>query len=208
LTLLGFVATSWIITITLSSADATAHVVENPLVSESLTDQRVLITVALLVVLGAVFLVGFREAVGVTVPLVAVFLLLNAVIVVVGLVRSIGEPVVLQRWVDALLSSAGPGSVALTAFLAFPLLVLGLSGFETGVSMMPLVHADGHDEQQRLRNRIANTRKLLTVAALIMSCYLITTSFIATVLIPPAEFEAGGQATITVAPWPISLTSS
>ncbi len=59
---------------------------------------------------------------------------------------------------------------------------------------MPLIHADGRDEQQRLRNRIANTRTLLTVAALIMSGYLITTSFITTVLIPPAEFEAGGQA--------------
>jgi hypothetical protein len=194
LTLLGFVATSWIITITLSSADATAHFVENPFVPEFLTDQQVVITVALLVVLGAVFLVGFREAVRVAVPLVAVFLLVNAVVVVVGLVRSIGEPVVLQRWLEALLSSGGPGSVALTAFLAFPLLVLGLSGFETGVSMMPLVHADGHDEQERLRNRIANTRRLLTVAALIMSGYLIMTSFITTVLIPPAEFEAGGQA--------------
>ncbi len=114
--------------------------------------------------------------------------------VVVGLVRSVGEPVVWERWLDALLSTGGPGSVALTALLAFPLLVLGLSGFETGVSMMPLVHAEGDNEEQRLRSRIANTRKLLTVAAVIMSVYLIATSFITTVFIPPAEFEAGGEA--------------
>src|SRR5947209_5215062 len=194
LTLLGFVATSWIITITLSSADATAHLMENPFAPDFLTDQQVLITVTLLVVLGAVFLVGFREAVRVAVPLVAVYLLVNAVVVVVGMVHSIGKPVMVQRWLEALLSSSGLGTIALTALLAFPRLVLGLSGFETGVSMMPLVHADGQDEQERLRNRIANTRKLLTLAALIMSGYLITTSFITTVLIPPAEFKAGGQA--------------
>jgi hypothetical protein len=194
LTLLGFVATSWIITITLSSADATAHFVQNPFAPDFLHGHEVLITVVLLLVLGGVFLAGFSEAVVVAVPLVAVFLLLNAVVVVVGLVRAIGEPVVLGRWLEALLSTGGFGSAALTAFLAFPLLVLGLSGFETGVSMMPLVHADGEDERQRRASRIANTRKLLTVAALIMSGYLVTTSFITTVLVPPAEFESGGSA--------------
>ena len=194
LTLLGFVATSWIITITLSSADATAHFVQNPFAPEVLSDHRVLLTVGLLLVLGAVFLAGFKEAVGVAVPMVVVFLLLNAVVVVVGLVYAFGQPIVLDRWFDALLTFGGPGNVALAALLAFPLLVLGLSGFETGVSMMPLVHADGADEQERKHNRIANTRKLLTVAALIMSVYLVTTSFITTVLVPPEAFAAGGEA--------------
>jgi hypothetical protein len=73
-------------------------------------------------------------------------------------------------------------------------LVLGLSGFETGVSMMPLIAADGEDEQARLASRIKNTRKLLTVAALIMSVYLMATSFVTTVLIPAAAFRAGGPA--------------
>jgi hypothetical protein len=141
-----------------------------------------------------VFLIGFSEAVGVAVPLVAVFLVLNAIVVVAGLIRSVGQPVVVQQWFDALLNTGGPGSVALTALLAFPLLVLGLSGFETGVSMMPLIRADGESAEERLQSRIANTRKLLTVAALIMSAYLITTSFITTVLVPPAEFASGGQA--------------
>jgi hypothetical protein len=195
LVLLGFVATSWLITITLSAADASVHMVENPSLPSFLHGQEVTITVVLLLILGGVFLLGFSEAVGVAIPLVTIFLLLNAIVAVVGVVEVISQPDALSRWADGLTAhGSGLFDILGPSIVAFPLLVLGLSGFETGVSMMPLVAAEGEDPEQRLRSRIRNTRKLLTTAAVIMSGYLIATSFITTVLIPPEQFKEGGAA--------------
>src|SRR5689334_20826257 len=70
LVLLGFAATDFLITMTLSAADATAHVVENPHVPTMLHGHEVLITLGLLALLGGVFLRGFTEAIGVAVALV------------------------------------------------------------------------------------------------------------------------------------------
>nr|WP_234358698.1 amino acid transporter [Streptomyces sp. NRRL B-24085] len=202
LVLLGFVATSWIITITLSTADASVHVVENPFFPHALHGHEVALTVGLLLILGGVFLLGFSEAVMVAIPLVAVFLLLNAVIIGVGLAEVFTTPGALSAWTDALQDTGGGfGDLAGPALLAFPLLVLGLSGFETGVSMMPLVAASGDDPAQRLQSRIRNTRRLLTTAAVIMSVYLLAASFVTTVLIPEDQFRPGGAANGRALAW-------
>ncbi|MEU1040612.1 amino acid transporter [Streptomyces sp. NPDC005907] len=202
LVLLGFVATSWIITITLSTADASVHVVENPFFPQALHGHEVGLTVTLLLLLGGVFLLGFSEAVKVAIPLVGVFLALNAVIIGVGVVDVFTTPGAFSAWTDALGDGGGGfGDLVGPALLAFPLLVLGLSGFETGVSMMPLVAAKGDDPEQQLRSRIRNTRRLLTTAALIMSVYLLAASFVTTVLIPHKEFESGGEANGRALAW-------
>lgn len=195
LCLLGFVATDFIITITLSAADATAHLIENPLTPSLLHTQQIGITLILIALLGAVFLRGFREAVGIAVFLVAVYLLLNFVVVSVGLYQIAHHTSAIADWQAALFARHSNPLVMLgVASLLFPKLALGLSGFETGVAVMPLVRGSSSDTEERPKGRIRNTHKLLTVAALIMSFFLIASSLITTLLIPAAEFQIGGKA--------------
>ncbi|MBC6431373.1 amino acid transporter [Nostoc sp. HG1] len=195
LCLLGFVATDFIITITLSAADATAHIIENPLIPHWLHNQTIAITLILVVLLGAVFLRGFREAIGIAVVLVGVYLLLNFIVVSVGFYQILTHPEAIANWQTALFARhSNPLILVGIALLIFPKLALGLSGFETGVTVMPLVKGSSNNASHHPKGRIRNTRKLLTTAALIMSFFLLTTSFITTLLIPTAEFASGGKA--------------
>ncbi|MBW4581751.1 MAG: amino acid transporter [Tildeniella nuda ZEHNDER 1965/U140] len=195
LCLLGFVATDFIITITLSAADATAHLVENPLVPDFLHDQAISVTLILIALLSAVFLRGFREAIGIAVFLVGIYLLLNLVTIGVSFNQILNQPTFVSDWRTALFTSHGNPLMMLgVSALLFPKLALGLSGFETGVAVMPLVRGKSGDTEANPQGRIQQTHKLLTTAALIMSFFLLTSSLVTTLLIPSGEFQSGGKA--------------
>jgi hypothetical protein len=192
--LIGFVATGFVITITLSAADAAAHLGENPY-TRALHGHEVLVTLLLIALLGAVFLRGFNEAIGIAVALVGVYLALNLVVVGAGLAAIARQPHVVLAWRDTLTRTYGsPLPMIGLAVLLFPKLALGLSGFETGVLVMPLVRGDPTDDPAHPRGRIRNGRKLLTAAAAIMSLFLFASSVVTTLLIPPAAFHTGGPA--------------
>ena len=207
LALLGFATTSFIITITLSAADATAHIVENPFVLEHLDflHHRIIVTLVLVAALGAIFLRGFKEAIGIAVFLVVIYIGLNLIVVSVGFYQIATQPAVLWNWRNALFTGySSPLFMIGTALVVFPKLALGLSGFETGVVVMPLVKGDGAavtyeplsphltrgpEKPAELAGRIHNTRKLLTGAALIMSFLLFASSIVTTMLIPAEAFS-------------------
>jgi hypothetical protein len=189
LVLLGFATTDFIITMTLSAADAAAHFIHNPYTPRSLQNQMG-VTLVLLAILGAIFLKGFKEAIKIAVVLVAVYLALNLIVSVVGIFHVLEQPHLLVDWKRALFTQHGSLlSIIGLSCLLFPRLALGLSGFETGVAVMPLIECDNN-----LQLRIRNTRRLLATAALIMSCFLMATSFITTLLIPAVDFKEGGPA--------------
>jgi len=188
LVLLGFATTDFIITMTLSAADAAAHFVHNPFTPKWLTSQMS-VTLMLLAILGAIFLKGFKEAIGIAVILVASYLSLNAIVTVRGLFEVLRHPHLVIGWKNAVFAQH-PNWLGIVGIclLLFPRLALGLSGFETGVSVMPLI--SGEDVEARIRN----TQKLLVTAAGIMSIFLIATSLVTTILIPPSAFADGGDA--------------
>ena len=188
LVLLGFATTDFIITMTLSAADAAAHFIHNPYTPRALHSQLV-VTLVLLAILGGIFLKGFKEAINVAMVLVGVYLALNVIVTITGIVEVLKHPHLMADWGNALFQQHGSLlSIVGLSLLLFPRLALGLSGFETGVAVMPLIESKDPEE------RILNTRRLLSTAAIIMSVFLMATSFVTTLLIPAADFREGGPA--------------
>jgi hypothetical protein len=193
LTLIGFAATGFIITITLSAADAAQHIRENHFVSHFMEAApnawQIGLTLALITLLGAVFLNGFKEAIGIAVAIVIGYIGLNIVVIGRGLLELFAQPQFLGDWKTALFAAHPtiPG-MAIASVLIFPQLALGLSGFETGVVVMPLVQGDPGDDPETPKGRIRNAGKLLATAAVLMSVLLIGSSIVTTSLIKPGAF--------------------
>jgi hypothetical protein len=205
LVLLGFAVTDFMITITLSAADAAQHFTQNPIMPSWVHGQNALLTYLLIAALGIVFLKGFREAIGIAVGLVAVYLSLNVVVVVVSAAHIATHPALINGahgfWANvAHMKVSGQHDNVLIAIgfalIAFPKLALGMSGFETGVAVMPHIKGGPNDTEDNPVGRIRGARRLLTAAATIMSFFLIATSLITTILITPAQFAgaANGRA--------------
>ncbi len=147
LVLLGFAATDFIITMTLSAADATAHLIENPHLEPLLQGHQVLITLVLLALLGAVFLRGFGEAIGTAVRPGRRLPGAEPGRDRVCIYQIALRPQYLDDWTGALTTQHGsPLMVIAVALIVFPKLALGLSGFETGVAVMPHVRGDRDDD--------------------------------------------------------------
>jgi hypothetical protein len=196
LILLGFAATDFVITMTLSAADAAQHAMENPYLHPYLGQARLGLTIVLLAMLAIVFLKGFHEAIRLAVAVAVPYILLNLVVLARGLVELTTHPELLTNWSENLYKiNTDWTQLIIAAAFIFPKLALGLSGFETGVSVMPIVSGGSQKNEGELpTGRIQATRKLLMSAALIMSIMLLLSSFVTTLLIPAAAYKIGGPA--------------
>jgi hypothetical protein len=179
----------------LSAADAVQHAIENPFLHPYLGEARVGLTIALLALLAAVFLKGFLEAIGLAASVAIPYILLNLIVVARAGIEIINRPELLGNWrLDMAVRGDWTAILIASAFI-FPKLALGMSGFETGVSVMPLVSGNPEETVSRVPlGRIRATRKLLAAAALIMSVMLILSSLATTLLVPEEAYRIGGPA--------------
>ena len=101
--------------------------------------------------------------VALAVALVVTYLALNAVVILAATREIWNHPDVLSNWRLMLVAEHGhPMMMVWMALVLFPKLALGLSGFETGVAVMPLARGDATDTEDAPRGRIRNTKEPVT----------------------------------------------
>jgi hypothetical protein len=139
------------ITMTLSAADAAKRAVENPLLKPVLGERQVLVTLAILAVLAAVFLRGFKEAIGFAAEAGLPYLVLNIVVLGRGAWEVIAHPALLADWHAALAVKGDLSVLIVGAVVVFPKLALVLSGFETGGLGHALIEGGEADREYNTR---------------------------------------------------------
>ncbi|HEX3725887.1 MAG TPA: hypothetical protein VHV08_06575 [Pirellulales bacterium] len=234
LTLLGFAAADFVITRSLSLADAAVHGIHNlhgqrllqrlpaGLVGEDhplwpplehlvkrIVEPQVAVTLGLSIISFAAWQIlkrgVTRRILVVAAGAVVAYLTLVAIVIGSALVYLAGRPDVYEHWLEAVTTGstvAVPELAANTwgwswlsiALWSFPQMALGLSGFEMILTVAPLVRGAPEDSAPTFRGRVRNTRKLMLVAASIMTVYLLSAVLVTTLLVPRDELMPGGAA--------------
>jgi hypothetical protein len=224
LVLLGFAATDFVITKTLSIADAAEHLIRNPLpqwqnalsalgtsklaITESLPESvketvanawnSRLIVAILLSILGFAFWAAFRRGLTrrvVQIAAVVVGIYMLLTALVIGSgLYYLYEHPELVRSWWTTMQGESSARLLGRSFFAFPRMSLGLSGFELSMVVLPLIRGLPSDDSANPRGRVRNARKLLVAAALVMSTYLLGSALVTTILIPPAALQVSGAA--------------
>src|SRR4030095_5365009 len=120
LVLLGFAATDFVITMTLSAADAAKHAIENPFLQPVLGEHPILVTLAILTVLAAVFLKGFHEAIGLAAAAAVPYLVINLIILGRCWLEVMAHPTLLTDWRAALAAKGDAPMLIAGAMLVVP----------------------------------------------------------------------------------------
>lgn len=179
--------------------------VESPFLRRLLKPWDLQLAVSLVVALvgiafWAVFRHGFTQLVLRIAALVIVaYLALTALVLCLSLGYMVGHPDEIARWAarathSALLSDGGARSLASVCLWAVPTLGFMLGGFEMSMIVVPLIRARGDSPRQVHEDRVRQARKLMATAAIVMSLYLLASSFATAILLVPGDRLPGGIA--------------
>jgi hypothetical protein len=233
LVLLGFIGTDFVLTRSLSTADATTHLIHNPFWKNDVEwiahnkdtlrgwlpaflqgrffdfwNEQLVITL-LLSVLGFVFWALLQGRftpwfMRLAAVVVVTYLLLTAFILGSGVFYFVQHPEIIHTWWSVIvpwqLGSrvedpwALAGALGILFLMTFPQTALALSGFELSMASAGLIRGRPDDDPARPRGRIRDARKLLVVAAVVMSVFVVVSVLIVSLLIPPVEDFRGHAA--------------